>query len=255
MALDLVHERRVRDGILTQRGALRSHLRQHAVRPCEPGVVNQELRERSLQHVHTPLQIAKVFDHLGVYPLDGSLPSLGEIAHQLGSLLKRRRRASVALGGTLLRVVDKLDERPEVIGEFFLDESIGLRRELFVEELEGFVDERLPPAVLVVLEENRSRLPHDRADGIKVVEQEHRAALLPRELLGQLLQQRVHREPQSLQVAVQLSVADEPVGFPAGQRASAAERNHGRRKLGVPPRHVMRPDVILEHGVDVGGQN
>mmetsp|Transcript_1064 Transcript_1064/g.4352 ORF Transcript_1064/g.4352 Transcript_1064/m.4352 type:complete len:202 (+) Transcript_1064:50-655(+) len=188
VALDLVHERGVCDRILAKRRAVRSHLRQDAIRPREPGVIHQQLRERPLQHIHPPLQVAEVLDNLGVNPLDGSLPTIGEVAHQLRSLLKRRRLSFLALGPLLqsLRALYELDERPEVVGEFLLDEGIGLRRELFVKELERFVTERLPAAVLVVLEEDRSSLPDNRADCVKVVKQEHRTALLPWKHLGHL---------------------------------------------------------------------
>ena len=96
---------------------------------------------------------------------------------ELDSLLQRWRSDTL-----------ELDERLEVVGEFLLDEGIGLRRELFIKELERFVTERLPAAVLVVLEEDRSSLPDNRADGVKVVKQEHRTALLPWKHLGHLQQ-------------------------------------------------------------------
>ena len=70
VTLDLVHERGVCDRILAKRRAVRSHLRQDAIRPREPGVIHQQLRERPLQ-TSIPRCRLPVLDNLGVNPLDG----------------------------------------------------------------------------------------------------------------------------------------------------------------------------------------
>ena len=44
VTLDLVDERRIRYGILAQRGALGTHSREHPFRPAEPRVVDEQLR-------------------------------------------------------------------------------------------------------------------------------------------------------------------------------------------------------------------
>jgi hypothetical protein len=50
------------------------HAGQHPLRPREARVVDEQLRQRALQDVHTALQVAKVRHDVAVHLLNGALP-------------------------------------------------------------------------------------------------------------------------------------------------------------------------------------